>query len=257
MNKIIQSIEFIKKYAPIADKYGGYHVMFSGGKDSQVLLDLFKRSGVKYKAYYNVTTNDPPENIYFIRNQYPEVLFQHPKTTLLKLIEKKGILPTMTRRFCCKELKEKRYKGFVATGVRKEESYKRRNYQPIVFNNNNPFDEKRMRKNRQVQIRPILEWTEYEIWSYIEENNIPVNPCYEENNRVGCMLCPYASRKERMRNFERYPILKRNLIKTIQKCMDNGKFNKFKDPDEVIDWWLSKLNVKDYFEQKRQLKLFD
>ena len=114
-----------------------------------------------------------------------------------------------------------------------------------------------MRKNRKVHIRPILEWTEYEIWSYIEENNIPVNPCYQEHNRVGCLLCPYASRKERMRSFERYPILKRNLIKTIQKCMDNGKFKKFKDPDEVIDWWLSKLNTKDYFEQKRQLKLFD
>lgn len=88
-DKIISSINLIKEYAPVADKYGGYKVMFSGGKDSQVMLDLFLKSGVNYSAYYNVTTNDPPENVYFIRKNYPGVIFILPKQTFLQLIEKK------------------------------------------------------------------------------------------------------------------------------------------------------------------------
>jgi phosphoadenosine phosphosulfate reductase len=255
--KIQESIDFIKEYAPIAEKYGGYSVMFSGGKDSQVMLDLFKKAGVNYKAYYNVTTNDPPENVYFIRKNYPEVIFNHPKYTFLQLIEKKGILPTKQKRFCCSELKEKTGKGFVAIGVRKEESNTRKNYIPIAFNNYKPFDIKRIRKNRKVHFRPILYWREDEIWEYIEENGIPINPCYDNYRRVGCMLCPYASRIERVRTFEKYPKLRKNLINTIQKCKENGKFKRFKDPDEVLDWWLSKLSIDDYFDQKRQLRLFD
>jgi phosphoadenosine phosphosulfate reductase len=56
-----QSIELIRKGEKLALSMNpeGYFVGFSGGKDSQVLLELVKRAGVKYKAYYNVTTNDP------------------------------------------------------------------------------------------------------------------------------------------------------------------------------------------------------
>jgi len=39
----------------------GYYVAFSGGKDSIVMLDLVRRSGVKHDAHMNITSVDPPE----------------------------------------------------------------------------------------------------------------------------------------------------------------------------------------------------
>lgn len=125
-SKIEASIDLIKKGEKLALALNpnGYFVGFSGGKDSQVLLELVKMAGVKYKAYYSVTTNDPPENVYFIRNHYPDVIFLHPKENFYKLIEKKG-MPTMNRRFCCEILKEQGGVGqVVLSGVRAEESTK-------------------------------------------------------------------------------------------------------------------------------------
>lgn len=131
--------------------------MFSGGKDSQVMLDLFRRAGVNYHAYYCVTTNDPPENVYFIRKNYPDVTFVHPKRTFLQLIEDKGMLPTRQIRFCCEKLKENHGKGFVATGVRREESTKRKYYKPIEFQSRNKqarvFNEHKMRKKPESAIQ--------------------------------------------------------------------------------------------------------
>ena len=45
----------------------GYHLAFSGGKDSQCIYHLAQMAGVKFDAHYNMTSVDPPELIYFIR----------------------------------------------------------------------------------------------------------------------------------------------------------------------------------------------
>ncbi len=34
----------------------GYYVAYSGGKDSDVILDIVRRSGVKYEAHHHLTT---------------------------------------------------------------------------------------------------------------------------------------------------------------------------------------------------------
>lgn len=252
--KVKFSIDIIRKYAPLADKYGGYKVAFSGGKDSQVMLDLFRKSGVNYTANYNVTTNDPPENVYFIRKNYPEVKFIHPKLTFLQLIEKKKMLPTINKRFCCINLKEYYGKGFVAVGVRRTESAKRAKYHTVEFASkcdHRLFDEQKMRKNRKVIIRPILEWTEDEIWNYIEDNHLPVNPCYEYNGRVGCMFCPYASTKRLHYVASKYPRYYRNLLRTIQVLIDRGYMREFGTftAEQVFEWWASKQKAKMYFTQ--------
>lgn len=39
---------------------------FSGGKDSQVCYDLCKRSGIEFKAYYNVALKVTLQSVLFV-----------------------------------------------------------------------------------------------------------------------------------------------------------------------------------------------
>lgn len=40
---------------------------YSGGKDSDVMLELFKRSGVPFEVHNSHTTVDAPQTVYHIR----------------------------------------------------------------------------------------------------------------------------------------------------------------------------------------------
>jgi len=61
-----QSIELIKTFEEVALQRNpvGYVVGYSGGKDSDVLVDLFRKSGVKFMVMHNHTTLDAPETVY-------------------------------------------------------------------------------------------------------------------------------------------------------------------------------------------------
>ena len=43
---------------------------YSGGKDSDVLLELFKRSGVPFEVFNSHTTADAPQTIYHIQKVF-------------------------------------------------------------------------------------------------------------------------------------------------------------------------------------------
>lgn len=101
-DKIRQSIERIKLFEPPE----GYYVAFSGGKDSVVVKTLVDMAEVKYDAHYNVTTVDPPELVRFIREQFPDVIFEKPKRTMRQLILYHMYPPTRFMRYCCEHLKE-------------------------------------------------------------------------------------------------------------------------------------------------------
>ena len=250
-DKIKQSIAWIREYEPLAEIAGGYHVGFSGGKDSQCLLQLFEESGVKYRAVYNVTTNDPPANVDFIRKNYPEVEFLFPELNFWQLMKKKKAIPTRLMRFCCSFYKE-RTGVFAALGVRREESLKRRDYPIIVLENKKEFD-KTTYKGQRVRFYPIIEWKESEVWEFIESRNLPINPLYDTFGRVGCMLCPYANKQQIIYWFRQYPKLRTQFLKTISEMMDNGFMDKYPNatPELVLEWWMSSQNAKMFFNQTK------
>ena len=98
---------------------------YSGGKDSDVILELAKMAGINYRAIYKCTTIDPPGTIKHCLDNGVEII--RPKMSFLNIIEKKGF-PTRRARFCCEYLKEykvmdKPSKALDARRVQNEPSY--------------------------------------------------------------------------------------------------------------------------------------
>lgn len=134
VDKVQRAIDILKAFEPPE----GYHLAFSGGKDSQCIYHLAVMAGVKFDAHYSVTSVDPPELCYFIREHYPDVIWDHhyytdEKTgkkkpeTMWHVIATHTIPPTRTNRYCCQALKESSGKGrIVVTGVRWAESHNRK-----------------------------------------------------------------------------------------------------------------------------------
>ena len=271
-DKIAESVALIRKAERLAlalNPEQGFHVGFSGGKDSQVLLELVKMAGVKYRDVYNVTTNDPPENVYFIREHYPEVVFaNNGGGNLYKMIERKG-LPTIHHRWCCELFKEGAGAGnVVLTGVRAEESRKRAEYNEVDVKSTRKEHQQRtkpytiegieaarhqcIKGKDKVMVYPMLEWTTTDVWVYIASRGLPVNPCYEISGRVGCMFCPFAS-SEQIEYYERrYPQFHRLFLNSLRRYL--GKRNEvdkyFATVGEYYEWWKSRKYVKAYLRDK-------
>ena len=243
---------------------GGYYLAFSGGKDSQVLMELCKMAGVRFTPHYSVTSIDPPDNVYFIRQHYPDVIFDHPKENFFRLIEKKG-LPTMQRRYCCERLKEGLGSGnVVLTGVRAAESRKRASYAQVeIYSRRKEHAtgsrertiEQIMENEHQcikgkdrVMLRPVLYWTEEEVWEFIKERELPVNPCYESVGRVGCMFCPFATKGQIAMYETRYPGFKKAILRALDKYWLRTDEHMLPDPHQYYEWWKTKMSVKRFKE---------
>lgn len=270
--KIVKSIALILKAEKLAlamqpDK--GFHVGFSGGKDSQVVLELVKMAGVKYRAVYNVTTNDPADNVRFIKQHYPDVEFSIPEKSYFQLISQNGV-PTMFNRWCCALFKESAGVGHVVLmGVRKEESRKRAQYpEAVKFRRKKEerklldFDKMEANEFRCVggkdkfMVYPILDWTEKDVWDFIAWRDLPVNPCYTTHKRVGCVFCPFARPKDIKAYCETHPQLKAAFIHAIERYRERERDRqKLPTAEDYFDWWLSHESLKKYIEKKRQLSI--
>lgn len=263
--KIAASIILLQQGEPLALSMNpgqGYWLGFSGGKDSVVLLSLAKLSGVKFHAEYHVVGNDAPSTVYFIRENFPEVHFWHPKEKFIPLVRKKG-LPTMQRRFCCERTKEAGGKGeVVLTGVRAEESQKRAAYSEVeIFSRRKEHEGKDRSRDAEwlkevehqclkgqdrVMVRPLLNWTEDDIWEYTQKYHLPVNPNYATCGRVGCMFCPFAPGAQIEQYEKAYPGFKRAIVDALHVFWKKSPCHIFPTPEAYYDWWKSKKSVQDY-----------
>ena len=237
----------------------GYYVAFGGGKDSIVVLDLVKRSGVKYDAHYTITSVDPPELVRYIRKYHPDVSMDYPRdkdgkvVTMWNLIPKHTIPPTRQARYCCASIKEVNGKGRVTvTGVRWDESIRRKKLHGVanvkteskkiiqdalttnpsaklndrgnlIMNDDND-ESRRIVENcyrtRKVMVNPIVDWTDEEVWEYIHKHNLPYCELYDQGyTRIGCIGCPLAGAKQMKRDFERYPKYRDNYIRAFDRMI--------------------------------------
>lgn len=236
VDKVQIAIDRIRQFEPPE----GYYVTFSGGKDSIVVKDLVKRSGVKADYHYNITTIDPPELVQFIKSYHPEVQRHHPEETMWQLIARKGDLPTRLRRWCCSVLKEGRGAGrIIITGIRWAESNRRSKRQ---------MAETCMTDNSKRFIHPIIDWSEEDIWNYIRGNNVAYCSLYDHGyKRLGCLLCPMVSNPDVVkRQIEEYPKIYESYRRACQKGFPvmlerdrrKNRPHRFQTWEEWFNWWL-------------------
>lgn len=209
--KVSKAIDFIRKVGSIQTNV---HVAYSGGKDSEVLLDLFRQSKVSYTAFYNSTTIDPPGTISWVK-QHADVTILQPVVSFFKLIERRG-LPSFARRFCCAKLKERFVAENVFTGVRAAESQNRakRYQEPEIC-----FTYRHGRKGHHYM--PLLDWTNAELSWYIESRRLQCHPNYYDESghfcvgrRLGCMGCPLPYDRS-IGDFQRYPKLVKAWCRSV------------------------------------------
>ena len=98
---------------------------------------------------------------------------------------------------------------------------------------------------------PIYKMTEEEIWRYIKEHEIEVNPLYQKGyKRVGCIGCPIGGRKQILKEFEDYPKYKLNYIKAFDRMLKARRERGLKvgdmwaDGECVFRWWIGENNIK-------------
>ncbi len=249
-SKIKYSLNLLRQYEKQAvdlQDYG-FHLAFSGGKDSQVIYELAKMSGVKFKAFFNKTSIDPPEILKFIKNNYPDVEWIKPKMTMYQLIYKKGMLPLRQVRFCCSELKETSgTDSIVITGITNQESDKRKKRPE--------FEKDWVKKKNKYFLHIIKNWTVYEVFDFLKNRGVEWSELYKTQTRIGCVGCPMNPKGMR-KDFNERPNFKLAYINTVKKLMiEKGKYSEFENAEDVIKWWGSGLSVKVYLANKKQTKL--
>jgi phosphoadenosine phosphosulfate reductase len=241
IEKAIETYRTFEAEALKRDPVNGYYLCDSYGKDSCVILDLAKRSGVKFKAHHNLTTLDPPELILFGRRHHPETTVHRPRIPMLeRLAREKDTPPTRLLRWCCEEYKEHGGDGMVKVfGVRAAESIRRKAnwklWQPH-------------RKDGWI-LNPILYWTDEDVWRYIMKNRLPYCRLYDEGKkRLGCIGCPMAtaSRKDDFIRWPKYEQAWKRAMSTFY-CRVKGVprldgkmrfWERFSTPEDLWDWWM-------------------
>lgn len=218
---------------------------YSGGKDSDVILELAKLAGIKFRAIYKNTTIDPPGTIKHCRKNNVEIL--PPKINFFSLINKKGF-PTFRCRFCCKELKEYKVLDVAIMGIRKTESDKRNKLykEPVACRFYGS------KKNHVNVYYPILDWSDKDIADFVEMQNIKCHPLYYENGkfdvskRLGCIGCPLKSDRGKNDFLNNKTMLKAWIKAGTKWWKENPQTNSHSKFDSIYDLFAHNLFYKSY-----------
>lgn len=205
----LSKAEELGKSPILNNKIEMFIASFSGGKDSQVMLDLVTRviPGEDVIVVYSDTGYELPTSIElynevsrYYREKYPHIKFLLAKNHehVLTYWDSMGS-PSNVHRWCCgvmktaplyKLLKEESKLGrqphvLSFIGTRAEESLRRSTYLKVA---------KDAKHSNVLNVSPILEWNTTEVWLYLFLKGLPINGAYRRGlNRVGCVICPFGS----------------------------------------------------------------
>ena len=220
---------------------------FSGGKDSQVVLDLVSRviPSTEFKVIYADTGYELPSSLELydrVKDYYSAI---YPALDFHKAQNHQPVLyywdemdsPSKIHRWCCSVMKTaplyrllKEINGtgrqpnvLAFEGVRAEESSTRSQYARIG---------KGVKHSNVLNARPIFEWNVTEVWLYILSHQLPLNAAYRRGlSRVGCVICPLSSE---LGDCLDYRLFKDTAQPFVDKLRENAKKSGIRNIDEYL-----------------------
>lgn len=208
--------------------------------------------------------------------------------TMWNLILMRNRLPTRLARHCCAVLKETSTPNrLAAMGIRADESNGRKgrdvfgiraekkseahfysySHTEEVHREAQEIDDpnwdctliKTMKEHKDTIVSPLYYWSDEDVWDYIRQNNIEVCVLYEKLglDRLGCIGCPMATYKQKMKQFAYYPTYRQAYVNACNKLLEQwkkkGKQTEWKTGEEMFNWWIQAYEHS----VKGQLNLFD
>lgn len=245
-----------------------FHVAFSGGKDSIVLLDLVKRAipRTAFMVVFGDTGMEFPDT-YDVINQVEQQCIDeeiefYRAASHFDPMESWRIFgpPSRVLRWCCsvhksapqtikirEKLEKNDYVGVDFVGVRKYESLNRSNYD---------YENYGKKQKGQYSQNPILDWSSAEIWLYIYMHNLIINETYKKgNSRAGCLFCPMGGGKGDFFQYKSYPGEIDRFINIIKETNERDKGN----PEALETYvtnggWNARKNGRDLINNKQRYK---
>ena len=200
-------------YKRYRKKLDCFHVAFSGGKDSIVLLELVKKALPKssFVVVFGDTGMEFPDTydvIDRVETQCREEKIEFYRAASHLQPEESWRLfgpPSRVLRWCCSVhkstpqvlklreiLKKPDYQGMAFVGVRAHESISRADYE---------YENYSTKQKGQYSHNAILEWSSAEIWAYMYIHDLMISDAYKFGNaRVGCIFCPMSLKTDYLKN---------------------------------------------------------
>ena len=263
-----KAIERIKMASEMSQQHYGKPLVctYSGGKDSDVMLELFKRSGIPFEVHHSHTTADAPQTVYHIREVFRDLELSGVKcnidyhvqpdgkaVTMWNLIPGKLMPPTRLMRYCCSVLKEgggrnRMVATFEVIGHTKKSGVFV-SYEKMLLSDNDDTRKlfERCQMKASTVVNPIIDWKDSDIYDFYWHECPFHNPLYQMGYiRVGCIGCPMAS-KTRWKEFADFPKYKKAYIRAFERMLEKriqkGLKHKWKTAEEVFLWWMEDKNI--------------
>lgn len=241
MNKTEVAISILQAWEPPE----GYYFADSGGACSSVVRDILMKAKVKFDAHYCVSPIDPPQIRQFLKEHHPDTQWDYHARGFWKMVPVMQ-LPLRQQRWCCKYIKEAGGDGRIkVVGNRRDEGNSRRNQ--CYWHKHTKRDV--------IFIRPILNFTHFDLWQYIRENDVPYCYLYDEGvdskfrgygkgifQRLGCVLCPFSRNIERDTKYfpELIKLWRMASQRTIEYQHSKGRCLDVKTGDELFNRWIQR-----------------
>lgn len=255
--------ETIKKvyntYLEHRDKVDIFHVSFSGGKDSEVTLDIVQRAlpHNDFVVVFGDTGMEFPDTYAMVEDAKIKcaqmgISFYVAKSHM-KPADSWRMFgpPTSTIRWCCSVhkttpqlllikdiLKKDTFTEMAFVGVRADESVRRSGYDYVSYG---------MKHRGQWSCNPILQWNSAEVYLYIYMNGLRLNSAYKRGNtRAGCLVCPMSTNRNDFLNYRCYPEQTKALTDIIFELNTSEQKNSDKQVSYVENnGWKARKNGRD------------